>query len=53
MITALVGMVIVALIMLATTGVVFIDVYRILKLVNHETAVDIIEFEKCVLPYKR
>ena len=53
MITTFVGIVIVALIMLAAAGVVFIDVYTILKLVNHETNVDVIEFDKCVLPYKR
>lgn len=53
MITTFVGMVIVALIVLATFGVVFIDVYKILKLVNHETDVDVIKFDKCVLPYKR
>ena len=53
MVMTFVGMVIIALIMLATLAVVFIDVYKILKLVNHETAVDLIKFDKCVLPYKR
>lgn len=53
MLTTFVGMAIIALIMLAALGVVFIDVYKILKLVNHETDVDVIKFDKCVLPYKR
>lgn len=53
MITTFVGVVIVALIILATFGVIFIDVYKILKLVNHETDVDVVEFDKRVLPYKR
>lgn len=53
MMTTFVGMVIIALIIVTTCGVVFIDVYKILKLVNHETDVDMIKFDKCVLPYKR
>lgn len=53
MMTTFVGMVIVALVVLASFGGVFIDVYKILKLVNHETDVDVIKFDKCVLPYKR
>jgi uncharacterized membrane protein (Fun14 family) len=53
MLTAFVGIVIIALLVLAISGVIFIDVYKILKLVNHETDVDAIKFDKCVLPYKR
>lgn len=53
MMTTFVGMIIIALVILAACGVVFIDVYKILKLVNHETDVDVIKFDKCVLPYKR
>lgn len=52
MITTFVGMIIIALIVLAACGVVFIDVYKILKLVNHETNVDMVKFDKCVLPYE-
>lgn len=52
MITTLAIMVIAVLILLALSGVIFTDVYRILKMVNHETDVDIIKFDKCVLPYK-
>ena len=53
MIAAFVGMVIIALIIAAICGGIFIDVYKILKLVNHETDVDVVKFDKCVLPYKR
>lgn len=53
MVAALVGMVIIALIIAAVCGAVFIDVYKILKLVNHETDVDMVKFDKCILPYKR
>lgn len=53
MITTLVVIVIATLIILAISGVIFNDVYKILKMVNHETDVDIIAFDKCVLPYKR
>lgn len=51
--TTFVGVIIIALLILSACGVVFIDVYKILKLVNHETDVDMISFDKCVLPYKR
>lgn len=52
MITVFVGMIIMGLVMLAILDVVFIDVYKILKLANHETDVDVIKFDKCVLPYR-
>lgn len=51
MITVFVGMIIMGLVMLAILDVVFIDVYKILKLANHETDVNLIKFDKCVLPY--
>jgi archaellum component FlaG (FlaF/FlaG flagellin family) len=53
MVTTLVVLVIAILIGLAISGIVVNDVYKILKLVNHETDVDVIKFDKCVLPYKR
>lgn len=43
--------IILILIILAATGVIFIDVYKILKLVNYEMDVNIIKFDKYVLPY--
>lgn len=52
MITVFVGMIIMGLVMLAILDVVFIDVYKILKLANHETDVDVIKFDKCVLSYR-
>lgn len=55
MVTTLVVLAIAILIGLAMSGIVFNDVYKILKFVNHETDVDVdvIKFDKCVLPYKR
>lgn len=44
--------IIAALITLTAFGIVFIDVYQILKLTNYETDVDMIKFDKCILPYK-
>lgn len=38
---------------LMVSGVIYIDVFKIRKLINNETSVDMIEFDKCVLPYKR
>lgn len=49
MITTLVILVIAILIGLAMSGIVFNDVYKILKLVDHETDIDVIKFDKCVL----
>lgn len=52
MITTFVGMIMIGLVILAILDVIFIDVYKILKLANHETDVDVIKFDKCVLPYR-
>lgn len=49
MITTLVILVIAILIGLAMSGIVFNDVYKIIKLVDHETDIDVIKFDKCVL----
>lgn len=53
MVTTLVVLVIAIFIGLAMSGIVFNDVYKILKLANHEVDVDIIKFDKCILPYRR
>ena len=53
MVIMLVVIIVIALVLLAMSGISFNDVYKILKLVNHETDIDIIKFDKCVLPYIR
>lgn len=52
MITTLAIMIMAILIMLAISGIIYNKVFNILKMENHETDVDIIKFDKCVLPYK-
>ncbi len=44
---------ILVLCLLSTSAVIYNDVYDILKLKNNEeTNVNLIKFEKCILPYK-
>ena len=38
--------------LLSIICVIHIDVYNVLKLNDTETNIDMVEFEKCILPYR-
>lgn len=46
-------MVIFILLLLAISGLIYCDVFRIQKLINDETNIDSVKFDKCVFPYER
>ncbi len=53
MITFIVGIEIFLMYLLTVFGVIFIDIYPILKLESKEKVnIDMVKFDKCILPYK-
>lgn len=53
MITFIVGIGIFLMYLFTVFGVIFIDIYPILKLKSKEKVnIDMVKFDKCILPYK-